>query len=160
MSYACMRAIRMHESFYTHGWMCHVSRWILVTRMHESCYKHERCICHLWMSHITYGWVICHICLLSESHTNETHMNESHMNDSVTYEYVICHIWMRHIYDGCLIHTFFTRCLHISISAFSTGVIYVTWMSHVTHMNVSCLTHNVHTDRAALVDMCYVCDMK
>jgi len=53
-----------HTNESCHVWMSHVTCGWVMSHMNESC--------HIWMSHVTYEWVM------------------SHMNES-------CHIWMSHV---------------------------------------------------------------
>jgi len=85
-----------------HIWMSHVTYEWVVSQMNESF--------HIWMSHVTYEWVM-------------SHMNEScHIWMSrVTYEWVIshmneaCHIWMSHVtYEWVMSHMDKSR--HIRMS--------------------------------------------
>jgi len=99
----------------SHIWMSHV------THMNESC--HTQCIEH-WMSHVTHmnmTWLI-HMCDMTHIQKGDVNVMEwqgdvvPHMNESChTYEWV-----MSHTYEWVMSHI---------------------WMSHVTHMNESCLTH-------------------
>jgi len=80
----------MNES--CHIWMSHVTYEWVVPHMNESC--------HIWMSHVTYEWVMSH---MNKSH----HIWMSH----VTYEWVVshmnesCHIWMSPItYEWVMSH--------------------------------------------------------
>jgi len=88
--------------------------------------------CHIWMSHVTYKWVMSHIMSIhwwrwpSPSRSHVTHdWVMSHMNES-------CHTWMSHVtYEWVKTHTNESR--HI-------------WMSHVTYhcVNLQWMSHNIY----------------
>jgi len=81
--------------------------------------------CHIWMSHVTYGWVM------------------SHMNES-------CHVWMSHVKYGWVMSRMNESC-HVWISHVTYGWVMSrlneschVWISHVTygwviwHINEPC----------------------
>jgi len=76
--------------------------------------------CHMWMSHVTYEWVMSHVWM---SHV--TYMNESRHS----YEWVMSHIWMSPAtYEWVMPHMNIMSPMNASCRI---------WISHATHMDES-----------------------
>jgi len=100
-----------------------------MSRMNESCHIRESC--HVWMSHVTYEWVMssmiegCHVCM-------------SH----VTYEWVT-HVWMSHVtYRVQMRHTWMSHVPHVNEPCHA-------WTSHVTYLHkilagLNVISHHEH----------------
>jgi len=105
-----------------HVWMSHVSYEWVISRINESC--------HTWMSHVTYEWVM------------------SHMNES-------CHMWLSHVtYDWVTSHmnshvTQFYCTYTFEFGQYMNESRHI-WMSHMTvervasHKSESCHTGLLH----------------
>ena len=103
-----------------HLWMHHVARANQVCRTCESGVPHtwERDFrVDPWISHVTYEWVVPHVCM-----SRVTRMNES----CHTYEWVVSHVWMSHVAH-----------MRGSVSQRSIDKSCYVWMSHVTHTKKS-----------------------
>jgi len=99
--------------------MSHVAYEWVMSHMHES---HINESCQVWISHVTYAWVMSHI--------NESrHVWMSH----ATYAWVTSHIkqsrhvWMSHV----------TRCVLLLLLPLSNGKEWHIWRSHGTHKYMS-----------------------
>jgi len=108
-----------------------------VSHMWRSRFMNESC--HIWMSHVTYEWVM--------SHMDEWVM--SHMNESclirisyVTYEWVMSYVWMcAWLIYGCA-RTQFSKCARIQLSNAASYSFLVSWcVCDMTHLLGTWLKH-------------------
>ena len=135
-----------------------------VAHMNESCLacSHvptSRLMSHtICMSHVTCQWAMSHIWMSQVSHAvTSWHLGSCHINES-------CHILMSHvtyqwamsqINESCHTYECVTCTPHTVWVCDVTSTIHVTnqwimshiWMSHVTHMNESCVCIHVSTSR-------------
>jgi len=134
-----------NEWVVSHIWMNHVTHmkiawnsWVLICHMCTYCACACACVCHIWMSHATnvnesgHTWKMSHVTHINES--CHTYKNMSELSDShVPHVQILCVVCMRvsRINESC--HTCDWVMLH-------------KWMSHRTHMNESCHTHEISSD--------------
>ena len=122
--------------------------------MNELCHSYERMMPHIWMSYVThmnescrtYDWVMSHIWTSHVTHMNESwrmmsqfythrytckHVPSAPVWTCYTYECVMPQTWIRHVTDA-------NKSRH-SMMSFTWAL--CPWMSHVAHIDGSCLTH-------------------